>query len=229
LPALYFHYIVSLTPNIQCNTRSGTPDVDAQSIVECGGVRPRSSERGTVDAITAKRTALPTLAPSVTTASRSVAVSIDPSYPKMFPLKDILSHWNPDDIRIPASYGQYSSLKSFDYGSELEEALAYRNAELPFVIRNVPNLDETGHKWSDAYLTEVTKGFATRTEMSKTNHFMYYHGKSRDKEPPTVPVKMSFPEWREAAAKVERNESHQLYYLTMSGYSRNDVSLCAFF
>jgi hypothetical protein len=36
LPALWFHYIVSLDVNIQCNTRSGTPITYATDIQKCG-------------------------------------------------------------------------------------------------------------------------------------------------------------------------------------------------
>jgi Cupin-like domain len=36
LPALWFHYIVSLEVNIQCNTRSGTPATYSDDIRKCG-------------------------------------------------------------------------------------------------------------------------------------------------------------------------------------------------
>jgi hypothetical protein len=36
LPAFWFHYIVSLGTNIQCNTRSGTPDLHTDDIRRCG-------------------------------------------------------------------------------------------------------------------------------------------------------------------------------------------------
>lgn len=36
LPALWFHYIVSLETNVQCNTRSGTPGKYADDIRKCG-------------------------------------------------------------------------------------------------------------------------------------------------------------------------------------------------
>lgn len=36
VPAFWFHYIVSLTKNIQCNTRSGTPPDDVDHIRNCG-------------------------------------------------------------------------------------------------------------------------------------------------------------------------------------------------
>lgn len=36
LPAFWFHYIVSLDTNVQCNTRSGTPDLHTEDIRQCG-------------------------------------------------------------------------------------------------------------------------------------------------------------------------------------------------
>ncbi len=36
IPAHWFHYIVSLTTNAQCNTRSGTPDTYSDAINKCG-------------------------------------------------------------------------------------------------------------------------------------------------------------------------------------------------
>lgn len=61
--------------------------------------------------------------------------------------------------------------------------------------------------------------------MSTSNHFMYYHATGKNADTPTKPVKMTFPEWRQAAKVVEQNVSGPapLYYLTMSGYSDQDV------
>ena len=249
LPALWFHYIISLTENIQCNTRSGTPDVDVDGLHQCD-MYARASERNTVEKVTGLRKALPSVGPithrpiggvvpikhdklladsiAAKPVTAAVDAEIEPDYPKSFLLQDILTYWNPDVVDIPADYGKYSSLKRFDYATDLDIALKYRDAELPFVIHNVPNLEATAAKWSDEYLTDKSRGFATRVEASTNNHFMYYNsgGKRQGLDTPTKPVKMTFPEWREAAHKVEANLSahEQLYYMTMTGYSGNDVS-----
>lgn len=39
---------------------------------------------------------------------------------------EILKKWNPDEPRIPSDYGQYASLKTFDYQTQYEEACIYR-------------------------------------------------------------------------------------------------------
>lgn len=64
------------------------------------------------------------------------------SYPILFSLADILNSWNPDDVTIPSSYSRFSTLAVFDYSNaeELKLAQQYREAEVPFVIRNIPNV-----------------------------------------------------------------------------------------
>lgn len=43
VPAFWFHFIVSLTTNVQCNTRSGTPPHGLDDISACG-MHPRATE-----------------------------------------------------------------------------------------------------------------------------------------------------------------------------------------
>ena len=115
LPAFWFHYIINLSTNVQCNTRSGTPDADAAPINACAGSNIQASEQGTETRVKALRAALPTV-PSRAQDTRSQSGGEpEPDYPKMFPLQDILRYWNPDNVTIPSTYGQYSSLRHFDF------------------------------------------------------------------------------------------------------------------
>jgi hypothetical protein len=43
------------------------------------------------------------------------SASPPPGYPRMFSLEDVLTHWNPDSVVVPSSYGRFSSLRVFDY------------------------------------------------------------------------------------------------------------------
>lgn len=103
-------------------------------------------------------------------------------YPATYPLGEILSDWNPDVTTLPAHYGRYSSMRTFDYADEQErtEAEHYRRAEVPFVIRNVPELAPTVEKWaSDDYLLSQAKAGGNDdrfpVEVNDDNtHFMYY-------------------------------------------------------
>lgn len=56
-------------------------------------------------------------------------------YPKAWPVTDIIDNWNPNEVTtIPPKYREvYHSLCIFDYQMQYEAALAYRNAEKPFV------------------------------------------------------------------------------------------------
>ena len=55
----------------------------------------------------------------------------------------MVKNWNPDSggEAIPATY--YDSLCRFDYQNttQLAQAFAYRDAEVPFVVHNIPRLD----------------------------------------------------------------------------------------
>ena len=56
-------------------------------------------------------------------------------------------------MSVPPTYGRYSSLRVFDWATERDEALRFRRAEQPFVLRGVPSLVRAASNWSDdAYL-----------------------------------------------------------------------------
>ena len=99
----------------------------------------------------------------------------DPSMGPFRPLLDILSDWNPDNPNQPESFREH--LQYFDFGNpaELEMALAYRDAEVPFKLYNVSEFNLAAAKWSDAYLKDVfTRTRSTHVESSKNNHFMFW-------------------------------------------------------
>jgi hypothetical protein len=58
-------------------------------------------------------------------------------YPRAWSITDIISNWNPNDVTtIPPSYREvYHSLCVFDFQTQYETALAYRDAEKPFVSK----------------------------------------------------------------------------------------------
>lgn len=120
-------------------------------------------------------------------------------------MKDILDHWNPDDTSIPEYH--YNSLCYFDYQTELHKALNYRNAELPFIIYNIPEVEDVVQRWNNLNYLESKIGPYKRykTATSQDNHFMYYNkpdtkGKYKDQYgnpwvKPTGQVDMTFSEW----------------------------------
>lgn len=131
-------------------------------------------------------------------------------------MKDVLDHWNPDDTSIPSFH--YNSLCYFNYQTEYQKALNYRNAELPFIVYNIPEVEEVVKKWSDLnYLNNKIGPTKTyRTATSEDNHFMYYNMPNRNGEyteangkkwkQPTGQTQMTFSEWVKVAA-MNHNKS----------------------
>jgi hypothetical protein len=146
-------------------------------------------------------------------------------YPKTYSMLQILKNWNSDTTEIPNFH--YDSLCHFNYQNttELQQAYNYREAELPFVVYNVPQVDEVVKKWSNIdYLHKKLGKKSYRTETSKDNHFMYWHGgggknlRGKDGkkwEPPTQVVSKTFEEWLELAVKGQNktleNRIHQYF------------------
>jgi hypothetical protein len=143
-------------------------------------------------------------------------------------MKAILDNWNPDDTTIPPFH--YNSLCYFDYQTELHKALNYRNAELPFIVYNTPEVESVVKRWDDLnYLNEkIGPKRKYKTSTSEDNHFMYYNrpdnkGQYKDQlgrpwKKPTGQTDMTFREWIEKAT-VEHNKSleeREHYYFRVS-------------
>jgi len=130
-------------------------------------------------------------------------------YPRGWAAPEVLTNWNPNDVTtISPKYREvYLSLCVFDYQTQYDVALAYRNAEKPFVIRNDPSVMEVVRRWDDdpEYLHKKL-GDENRiyTERSPKNHFMYYNVRKRKqvrnwRQPENDVVSMSYGEWLERA------------------------------
>lgn len=132
-------------------------------------------------------------------------------YPKLFPLPEMLDAWSVDEPRVPGDYGKFASLRVFDFANadEVELARSYREAEVPFVARGVPNLLRANREWTDEYLERNLPG-ARPTEISPTNHFMFYH-KGAGKPPgataqypiQTHSARKTFREWVDHARQID--------------------------
>lgn len=152
----------------------------------------------------------------------------DPSYPKTYPMKDVLDNWNPDDNTIPPFH--YNSICYFNYVTEYQKALNYRQAEVPFVVYNVPEVQEVVEKWNSMeYLNKKVgpnKKYTTAT--SQDNHFMYYNrpdkrGIYKDQQgnpwtKPTGETQMTFSEWLNIAVDNHNKslEERKHYYFRVS-------------
>ncbi len=155
-------------------------------------------------------------------------------YPKAFNMLDILKNWNTDNTEIPSYH--YDSLCHFNYlnATEVSIALTYRERELPFVMYNIPELDNVVKKWNDLdYLASRLGSKKYRTETSKDNHFMYWRhvGGSflRTKEgkgwkPPTSVISTKFDNWLEIAVKGQNKtlEDREHQYFRVSSDMGNE-------
>jgi len=142
------------------------------------------------------------------------------SYPQYTPLLDVIKSWNPDVAEPPERFVE--TLQHFNYSDPYERKLAeeYRNAEVPFKLYDVPNIDQVRLKWNKQYLAGAMRYETPHVEKSTNNHFMYWTKKrksGRDYKPPTDLIKMTFAEWSEEAERADRlklnNESVHYYYM----------------
>jgi len=153
-----------------------------------------------------------------------------PSYPQAYNVLDVLDHWPTDDTQPRPSI--YQGLCTFDYRTERHKAMAYRKAEVPFVIRDDPKVMRTVERWNvPDYLYKLLEGDGNkkyRSEYSLNNHFMYFIKPRNVKkkgtkqlrvggkrnviekpegwEAPTKIIKMSYADWLSHANVTD--ESH---------------------
>jgi len=127
--------------------------------------------------------------------------AIPENYPKTWRATQILSDWNPNDSTTiaPSSRLVYQALCVFDYRTQYDMAMKYRDAELPFVVRNDPTMLAAKTKWADPdYFLDRLPDKPRFTERSPTNHFMYYndaHQNSNWVKPQNDIVSMTYREW----------------------------------
>jgi Cupin-like domain len=122
-------------------------------------------------------------------------------YPYHWPMRQILMDWNPNNPAIPALI--YQSLCVFDWDTDYATILNYREAEVPFVVQNHPDLMRTAERWMSgqthlhnnnsnrstvdnhdgttssrnnpsSYLDQLVGDEPNRGEYSDSNHFMFW-------------------------------------------------------
>jgi hypothetical protein len=158
------------------------------------------------------------------------------SYPEYRSLLSNLEAWNPDEPQQPNTF--IETLQHFNYSDPLERAMAekYRNAELPFKLYDVPELDEVVRRWDESYLTTAMRFEWPRVEESADNHFIFFIQKAFPNwKPPQKVTTMSFPQWSSLAHEADStalpaNAPHYYYVLgsrphdTSSSFIARDLS-----
>jgi hypothetical protein len=96
-------------------------------------------------------------------------------YPFAWRLRDVLANWSPDVTEPPPTTRIHHGLCVFDHATHYRHALAYRDAELPFVVANDPDVAAAVERWNQpGYLRAMLGDVRHRCEYSENNHFMYY-------------------------------------------------------
>lgn len=131
-------------------------------------------------------------------------------YPAAYPVMDLINNWSPD-LPTPIPEQHYTSYCRFDYKKDLNKALAYRDAELPFVMFNVPKADKVVERWKQPdYLEKMAGTTKYRADTSHNNHFMYHNtprgstatGKKAWRKPTGV-EQMNFAQFKKKALACE--------------------------
>lgn len=157
-----------------------------------------------------------------------------PGYPQKVPIKDIVANWNPDDVdTVPERF--YRTVCRFDFQTQYDLAVMYRDAEVPFQVYNVPDMNHVVRKWADDSYLRRRLGAKTKYKCEASNpggevnhganHFMYTSGRPTEKPPPIKHVRLTWDEWltkvKEGDDKaVEAHDSR--FYFRFSAPSASD-------
>lgn len=175
-------------------------------------------------------------------------------YPFTWKTTEILEKWNADDIVPPSFIDEdgnqvflhHNSLCIFDYHRDYHKAMAYREAQLPFIVENDPAVLKTVARWNlPHYMYRLLGDVSHRTEFSLTNNFLFHvppRLKSRFRpgtaprlreinEPPgwhrpTKLVRMSFAKWIEKARTNPTPKDPHWYFRLISCGTRAPDGSC---
>ena len=148
-------------------------------------------------------------------------------YPFAWNVMTVLEHWNPDETTIPThtrkhngtsktrSLSFHQSLCVFDWEvkEDRTKAFNYRQAQVPFVVQNLPEVLRTAERWSlPGYLEDLIGDEAVKNEHATNHHFMYWKTRHPQQKndpfvPPTDMVDLTYPEWLEKARAIEDQPS----------------------
>mmetsp|Transcript_6230 Transcript_6230/g.15411 ORF Transcript_6230/g.15411 Transcript_6230/m.15411 type:complete len:559 (+) Transcript_6230:174-1850(+) len=104
-------------------------------------------------------------------------------YPYSWNLLQILDHWSPDNVEVPDDLSIYQGLCVFDFQKDYEKALNYRKMEVPYIVRNDPEVQEAANRWmSPGYLDRMLGDVKHRCEYSESSHFMYWNAGGMSKQ-----------------------------------------------
>lgn len=159
-------------------------------------------------------------------------------YPYQWNLLGILKAWPVEDPTPPTHLHQ--GLCVFDYTKDFDKAMTYREAEVPFIIENDPEVAKAVERLNmPTYIDRLMGDVMHRAEYSRNVHFMYYNappkaGKRRAPEfkdwvKPTEHIRMTYADWFRHASVTDEtllgpHKPHWYYRLIGCGLTGNDGS-----
>lgn len=164
-----------------------------------------------------------------------------PGYPYQWKLLQLVDNWNPENTTVPSHI--FNSLCTFDYEQDYEKAMAYRNAEVPFVMKHDPRIAATAERWNaPGYMQRLLGSVKHRTTHSDTNHFLYAIPPPKNPrrrkhlrrtappgwKEPTEALRMTYSEWLKKANVTDEqslpDQPHWYYRLIGCGLTGPDGS-----
>jgi hypothetical protein len=161
-------------------------------------------------------------------------------YPKLVPFKELMERWPQDDLDNPPTPYQ-ETLIHFDFNNpiEVEAAIKFREARLPFKFINVPEVVDAGELWTDEYLSYHFDDLSPRrkyppakgtAQESSNNYFAFFSPGvwpvSKLGTPPTRNNDWTFAKWAEHAlyadsAGLDPNQPHFYFQAGVDKEERN--------
>jgi hypothetical protein len=155
-------------------------------------------------------------------------------YPYTWPLEDVLGHWAADDAEVPEDRKIFQGLCVFDFEKDHSKALTYREAQVPFIVRNDPEVHKAVHRWHQPDYIERMLGPSKKykTEYSESSRFLYWKlsktskkskiSKQKDWKAPTAKLKMTYKNWLQRAIVTDPsllgpNRPHFYFHLMACG------------
>ena len=156
----------------------------------------------------------------------------------LFKLGDLLNAWNPDDVspkkwlESVAHPSKGHNIPRFDFSNQKQKELAlkYRNEEIPFIVYNIPELENAiMNTFIPSKLYENIGNKQISVEKINSNNYLYYHAKNSniihkrypDWQPPQEDILMTYKDFVNEVYIADMksdyvNSSIPLYYFTIS-------------
>ena len=107
---------------------------------------------------------------------------LSPQPPRLYPVEELLTRWpvnqsNPPPPEQNNTCATGEALCTFDY-ENLEHRLiaaSFRDAQLPFLVRNIDNLEHARLQWTWDYLGSRFDDTKLRVELSDSPLFLYWN------------------------------------------------------